>query len=348
MFGLLNKRRYRLQLDEAAGVELDTRETVLNGALRNGLDFPYSCKVGGCGSCKCQLVSGKVRELTDKSYLLSKDEIAQGYILGCQSIPLSDVVVRLPNDPLARQRVEGRIVAQQPLTQDIAEIRVVLDAPIQYRAGQYTRVQLLDDDTPSRCYSYARAAGEEGTREASFIVRAMPQGRMSQALLAPAAIGRRVRLNGSLGEFHLRDGERDILCVAGGSGLGPIHAMLEAAVGTAAARRRVTLLMGARRTSDLYWLDRIESLRVRWQGAFEFVPVLSEEPADSGWQGLRGWVTEPICEANAAGADGYLCGPPPMIDAAIARMNAHGLPAERIHFDKFADQSTVVPQARVA
>ena len=63
-------------------------ETLLTAALREGVDFPHSCRVGGCATCKCRLVEGQVRELTESSYLLSEEELAQGTILACQSVPL--------------------------------------------------------------------------------------------------------------------------------------------------------------------------------------------------------------------------------------------------------------------
>ena len=78
-------------------IAVDPRETLLQAALRQGIDFPNSCRVGGCATCKCRLAAGRVKEMTETGYILSKDEIEQGYILACQSVPRSDV------------RVDGRI-----------------------------------------------------------------------------------------------------------------------------------------------------------------------------------------------------------------------------------------------
>lgn len=341
MFGWGKKKELQLVVDSHAPVALEKNETVLNGALRAGIDFPYSCKVGGCASCKCRLVSGKVRELTDKAYLLSTEEIRNGYILGCQSIPQSDVVVELPVNPLANQHIAGTLVRQDALTHDISEVHIRLDAPVRFLPGQYASVQAPDTDIPARCYSFAHAAGtDDGTREISFFVRRVPNGRMSHWLLDPAALNQRVKINASLGEFHLRPGTGALVCVAGGSGLAPLIALLEGAAGTDAAKRPVYLLMGARTQRDLYYRAQIEALAARWQAPFAYLPVLSEEPADSDWTGPRGWVTEAItADMAGAGAQGYLCGPPPMIDACIGVMTAHGMAAENIFFDKFADQS---------
>lgn len=339
MFGWGKRQDVTLAIDNHAPLTPGRNETVLNAALRHGIAFPHSCKVGGCGACKCQLVDGKVRELTDKSYLLSQEEMDAGFILGCQSIPQSDVVLRLPANPLARQKTTGTVIRQVPLTHDISEVVLRLDDPLRYRPGQYASVRALYTDIPARCYSFAHAAPDAGSREISFFVRRVPGGAMSAWLLDTAARDQRVELHAALGDFHLREGRGRLLCVAGGSGLAPLLALLEGAAQGEGARRPVTVLMGARAQRDLYCQDALAALAARWQAPFESVPVLSEEPAASDWAGQRGWVTEAITAARCAGAQGYLCGPPPMIDAAIEVMTGHGLPRDHIFFDKFSDQS---------
>jgi len=103
MFGWSKKQGYEVVIEGRSSFVTEPGETVLNGALRSGIAFPHSCKVGGCASCMCQLVSGKVKELTDKTYLLTKEELEQGFILGCQSVPRSNVTLRLPARPVARR-----------------------------------------------------------------------------------------------------------------------------------------------------------------------------------------------------------------------------------------------------
>lgn len=339
MFGWGKQQESTLALDGQAPVVLAKNETVLNGALRHGLAFPHSCKVGGCGACKCQLVSGEVRELTDSSYLLSREEIADRFILGCQSIPQGAVEVRLPANPLANQHTLGTLIHQRPLTHDISEILIRLDDPIRYRPGHYASLRAPGTSLPARCYSFAHAAPEAGTQEIAFFVRRVPQGGMSNWLLDSAAREQRLEIHASLGDFHLREGDGTLLCMAGGSGLAPLVALLEGAADSTAAQRPVFVFMGARTQRDLYYQDELAVLKARWQAPFEFIPVLSEEPADSDWRGRHGWVTDAIPAGIRPGTQGYLCGPPPMIDAAIAVMTANGLPREQIFFDRFSDQS---------
>jgi alkane 1-monooxygenase len=94
--------------DRTIGVE--SGETLLQAALRHGVPFPSSCRVGGCGTCRCRLVEGRVRELTETAYLLSAEELERGTILACQSVPLGDVTVELDRAPAA-PRAEAMPVA---------------------------------------------------------------------------------------------------------------------------------------------------------------------------------------------------------------------------------------------
>lgn len=341
MFGLFAKRAHRVVINGRPALTLTRNETILNGALRGGLQIPHSCKVGGCGSCKCRLLEGRVREFTDKSYLLSKEDIAANMILACQSAPRSDVAVEFPGWSGDIRAIDGRITAVDPLTRDIAEIRIRLEQPLHYRAGQSARLKASGTDIPERSYSFAHRCDAAGTRDVAFIVRAVEQGRMSNWLLDARAPGRRIRLTGPQGDFHLRDASRPVIAVAGGSGLAPINALLEAAIADNAAilDQPMTLLLGMRTQRDLYYGNALAHLAGQWRAAFGIVPVLSSEPEDSDWRGARGFVSDAIRTADCAAASAYLCGPPAMVDAAMKVMLDAGMPPQRIHFDRFADQS---------
>src|SRR5690606_18619446 len=66
-------------------------DSILDAALKNGADLPYACKGGVCATCKCKLEEGEV--VMDVNYALEPDELAQGFILACQSHPISPSVV---------------------------------------------------------------------------------------------------------------------------------------------------------------------------------------------------------------------------------------------------------------
>ena len=114
---------------EGKDVTVEPGETILQAALRQGIDFPNSCRVGGCGACKCKLVSGNVRELTETGYLLTAEELEERTILACQSTPLGDVEIAVD----LAETVSGTVVGQSKLTHDITRVDVQLDSQLGYR-----------------------------------------------------------------------------------------------------------------------------------------------------------------------------------------------------------------------
>jgi ring-1,2-phenylacetyl-CoA epoxidase subunit PaaE len=65
-------------------------ETLLDGAIRAGIDVRYSCKSGVCATCRAKLINGQVD--MDANYALEDYEIARGFILTCQSYPVSSEI----------------------------------------------------------------------------------------------------------------------------------------------------------------------------------------------------------------------------------------------------------------
>lgn len=317
------------------------KETLLQAALRQGIEFPHSCRVGGCASCKCRLLEGQVRELTETGYILSDDELDQGYILACQSVPKTDLRIEVElATQQARRQVGGRVLAQQRLTHDITHLRVQLDESLAYKAGQYAQLSLAGLPGIARSYSFAGAPAADA--QVSFFVRQVPGGRFSSYVAGQDLCGQRLVVDGPLGDFWLRPAQAPLLLVAGGSGLAPILALLQQAL-VEGVSRPVTLLFGARQQRDLYALDELSAIAAQWRGALRFIPVLSEAAADSDWQGARGLVTEHLPAALEPGAHAYLCGPPAMIDSAVALLRRQGVPGEHIHADRFTTGQGVQP-----
>lgn len=315
-------------------------ETLLAAALRGGVAFPYSCRVGGCGSCKCKLTSGDVKELTETGYLLTKEELEQGYILACQSVPRGDVQIEVELPAQAeRRRVTGRVVGQRKLTHDITHLEVRLDEALAYRAGQFAELSFPDEPRLAgvvRSYSFASKPREDGV--VGFFVRRVPGGRMSTLVNDEDLTGQAVQLDGPAGDFWLRPSTAPLLLVAGGSGLAPILAMLEQAHADGVTRA-VTLVFGARTQADLHALNEIETLARTWRGDFRFVPVLSAAEGDATWTGARGMIPDVLAAVVTPAAEAYLCGPPAMIDAAVPVLEGAGVARDRIRSDRFTTQA---------
>ena len=316
-------------------------ETILQAALREGIRFPHSCRVGGCAACKCQLQTGKVKELTESAYVLSGEDLDNHYILACQSVPKSDVHIGIPNwdsrspsHPV--QTVRGQITDLEALTHDISAVRIRCEQPLQFTAGQYANLRLPTLEAPTRAYSFAGTCDEHGTTELEFFIRNIPGGALSPLLNHPEIVGEMVEVEGPHGDFWLRPDNTPILAIAGGSGLAPVLSILRQGL-KEDCMRPVVLLFGARTQKDLYCLDDIQSLADQWHGTFEFIPVLSHEPELSDWIGERGLVTQAIERHISGDSQVYLCGPAPMIDAAIAECQKFSVRSTQIFFDKFLD-----------
>ncbi|WP_342119913.1 2Fe-2S iron-sulfur cluster binding domain-containing protein [Pseudoduganella sp. OTU4001] len=306
----------------AIGVE--PKETLLQAALRAGVAFPHSCRVGSCTSCKCRLLSGEVRELTDAAYVLGGE---RGSILACQSVPLSDVAVEVDlSRATLRREVGGRVVGQRRLTHDITELSIQLDDTLHYKAGQFAELSFAALPGVRRSYSFATPMRADS--QVVFYIRRVPGGQLSTMANEAPLLGQRVSVHGPAGDFWLRPGLEPALMVAGGSGLAPILAMLRQALEDRATPP-VTLLFGVRGAHDLYAQDEILALADAWPAPFRYQPVVSVE---------RGTLVHAAGAALSADTRAYLCGPPGMVDSAAERLQAHGLAADRIHADRFLTQ----------
>ncbi len=365
MFGLFkNKQKdFKAEVRPAGDtLEIKAGDNLLKAALAAGLDWPHDCRVGSCGTCQCHLKEGTIKELSDFAYVLEGDQLSAGMILACQTQLKSDIVVEVElgageDQAVSISAIEGVLDKTRMLTHDIMELTIKLDAPFPhaaepalnshaYRAGQYADISFPGIEQP-RSYSFAKAPENESEKELTFFVRKVPNGELTGWLFADDRVGSRVTVTGPYGSFWLRDGDGPILCIAGGSGMSSIMALLEHATSNDCQRDTV-YLFGARTQQDLYCLNELRALeKVRnsnaTTGKLHFLPVLSEEPEDSDWKGLRGMVTDQVTAQalDWTTTQAYLCGPPPMIDAAIEVLKKQGVSDDNIHFDKFLDASNM-------
>lgn len=325
--------------------QIESGQTMLEAALKNDVPFPHNCTVGTCGSCKCKLKAGRVSALTDFGYALSQQEIAAGFILACQAVPkdaLTQVEVESQaSDAPKPEQFVGKLVATDVLTHDILRITIELDRPINFVAGQYANLK-FPNIRRARNYSFADAPSRDGLSKVSFFIRKVPGGAFTEALFKGELKDVPLDVEGPHGNFHLHAGDSAMVCIAGGSGLAPLLSVLESGMRNR-VKRPCVFLFGARTQADLYGLDQIKQIETGWADKFAFLPVLSHEPADSDWKGARGMVTQYIGDAlpniDWSKAEGYMCGPPGMIDAGMASMTEFGMQLESIFYDKFTDES---------
>ncbi|MFC4704001.1 2Fe-2S iron-sulfur cluster-binding protein [Paraburkholderia caffeinitolerans] len=321
---------------------------MLKAAVRQGIRIPHLCMTGECGSCRCRLVRGTVRLKRDISSHVDAAALHKGDLLACQSEAQSDILLAVPGlsrgeDSGAPITTDCRIKSVTPLNHDIRLLTLELDKTITYRAGQYGQICIPEHpslESAPRCYSFSSAPQDHPQTEVQFHVRRVPGGQFTEWLFAGDRAGHPLTMTGPLGDFGFRDDGRAVVCVAGGSGLAPIKAMLEQMSGLERAPD-TTLFFAVRSQRDLYCMDELERLQSHWPapGRLLVLPVLSSEAADSGWQGLRGFCTEHLERfCSLADTSFYLCGPPPMVDATLEKLQGH-TPAHCIHYDRFFDRS---------
>jgi propane monooxygenase reductase subunit len=341
---------------EPVGIEfeVDEDETILDGAFRQGLMLMHGCKEGQCAACKSFLLDGEVDMDRYSTFALPDYEQDEGWTLLCKAHAVTDLEIELINydEEILRSGIElqtlaARVEAVEPLTHDIRRLVLRLDDgdPLAFHPGQYVDIGIPGTDE-HRSFSMANTPSADGRRE--FMIKLYPGGRFS-SLLADGGIapGDELQIRGPYGVFTLREAsERPLLFIGGGAGMAPILSLLRARVERGCSRSGV-FYYGARGTSDLFALDELTAL----SGAgpdLRFVPALSEVAAGSGWDGEAGLITDVVdrCEQDLGQVDAYLCGPPPMVDAAIALLTARGVPEAHIHFDKFTTTADTEESSR--
>ena len=328
-----------IQIEGGPAFEMaEGEDTLLRAALRAGVPWPYECSVGGCGACRYELVEGEVATLWPEAPGLSERERRRGKRLACQSRPLQDCRVRVrleaPPDepPIPPRPLQATVVGRRPITPDMDEFALQAPGSALFRPGQYALLH-PPGVVGARAYSMANLPNAEGRWH--FIVRRVPGGAGSQALFAALNPGASVLLDGPYGHGHLRAGERDVVCVAGGSGLGPMLSVARGVLAEAGARR-VHFFLGLRQQAELGALGELEGLdpaRLRVHTA------LSAPDPGQPWAGHRGFVHEMIAPALPAPLDQYdhyFAGPPPMVEAVQQLlMVQHRVPFGQLHFDRF-------------
>ena len=316
-------------------------DTVLRAALRAGVGLSYECNAGGCGSCKFELLQGEVETLWADAPGLGERDRRRGRHLACQCRALGDVTIKAatgaeyvpPHPPRRRRAVLTGIT---DITHDLREFRFSTDEPADFLPGQFAMLDLPGLAT-SRAYSLSNIPNPAG--EWHFQIRRVAQGRGTAVLFEQLQPGMEIGLDGPYGVAYLRsDSPRDLVCVAGGSGLAP---MISIARGAAQAgmleTRRLHFLYGAREPRDVCGASMLAELE-GFGERIDYCPVVSA-PGAEGWSGATGFVHDHLARtlpAPLAGYEFYFAGPPPMTQALQEMlMVEHRVPFEQIHFDRF-------------
>lgn len=296
----------------------------------------YSCMAGRCGTCRCRVLDGEVMEGAGEPQRPPDGE--PGYVLACQTylterctieIPEPDEVVVHP-----ARIVRATVDAIESPTHDITRLLLRPAKPVAFSPGQYVQLQF----TPEHARPYSMAGlPDDGLFE--FHVRHVPDGRVSGYVAQQLKVGDAVKVSGPLGAAYLRRTHTGpMLCVAGGTGLAPILSILRGAIAQG-LRNPMHLYFGVRSPRDVYGLPALQALQREHPGLVVHVVVTSggHGPGQRG-----GLVTDAIAQdhADLSGWRAYLCGSPPMVEAATVVARRQGIAPGHIYADAFYTQGT--------
>jgi len=329
---------------EPVGIEITVTEdqTILRAAAEHGIQLMHGCKEGQCAACKSFVLEGDDIELDRYStFALPDYEREEGLTLLCRAHVYEDVVIELLNydeeiirGGLPLRRGTAELVANEPVTHDMRHVVLRLSEPgFQYFPGQYIDLT-APGATESRSFSMANPPRRDGRLE--FVIKVYADGLFSSYLAERAQIGDVVGFEGPFGTFTLRESHTgDLVFVAGGAGLAPVLGLLRS-MAERGVERRATFYYGVRTRADLCFETDLAELATKLPG-FRYVPALSDAPTDGQWDGETGLITEVVRrrEPDLAGRDAYLCGPPPMVEAAIPLLQQLGVRPADIFYDKF-------------
>jgi propane monooxygenase reductase subunit len=321
-------------------IEVDEEQTVLRAAAAQGIMLMHGCKEGQCASCKSFLLDGDDVELDRYStFALPDFEREEGFTLLCRAHVYEDVTIELLNydEDMIRSGLPitdavAEVVANDPVTHDLRHLVLKLDdgADFKFFPGQYVDIAIPGTDE-TRSFSMANTSARE-SGQLEFVIKVYPDGLFSHFLDTKVQVGDRLSITGPFGVFTLRDAPgADLVFVGGGAGMAPILCLLRS-MAERGINRKAVYYYGARRREDLCFTDELRALEQALPD-FRFVPALSEDT----WDGETGLITDVVARhaGDLRGAHAYVCGPPPMVEAAVPLLTRLGVPEKHVYFDKF-------------
>ena len=209
-------------------------------------------------------------------------------------------------------------------------LKLIEPADVKFFPGQYMDIEVPGSGA-TRSFSMANTSARDGG-QLEFVIKVYPDGLFSHFLDTKLQVGDRLNLSGPFGVFTLRDSpDTNLVFVGGGAGMAPILCLLRS-MAERGIDRKAVYYYGARRRGDLCFEDELRALEQALPD-FRYVPALSEDE----WDGETGLITDIVAakEGNLSRVHAYVCGPPPMVEAAVPLLTRLGVPDKHVYWDKF-------------
>ncbi|MBU2738232.1 FAD-binding oxidoreductase [Acidithiobacillus concretivorus] len=317
---------------EPSGIcfKADASQNIVEAAKAHNVAIKHGCASGSCGDCKGTILSGESEQGPFMPLLLLPTERAAGMAILCKLYPRSNM--RLQAEVISRNIWKTEIVGLSKLAWNVLELRLRPETPYPYRTGQYARMAVPGHKDQWRSYSMATPPQDQG--ELVFHVRELPGGLFSRWLFYQAQCGDSITLGPAQGEFALHhENHRPMLCIAAGTGLAPIEAIIQESM-QSGQTRPIHLFYGAKKQRDFYHLETLQQW-ARQYAHLRVTPTISDAE-DAQWKGARRLLPTVAANGHWQDHEVYLCGGPGMIEAAIDLLLSHGVSHNQIHFDAFA------------
>ncbi len=325
-------------------LKVESGETILEAALREGFSLPYGCRNGSCGICKGKILQGAVNYGQHSEETLTEEEKRDGNALLCCASPLTDLVIECheigATKDIEIKTLPCRVHNLELVAPDVMIISLKLPANqrLRFLAGQY--IDILLKDEKRRSFSLANAPHDDEFLQ--LHARNYPGGEFAEHVFTYMKVKDILRFTGPLGSFFLRDAPENtsIIFLASGTGFAPIKSILEHIFHQENARNnktKMTLYWGARTRADLYLADLADNWQQQHKN-FTFVPVLSEPLPTDNWEGRTGLVHEAIMQdfSSLEKHQVYACGAPAMVKAAYYDFTkSRDLPTDAFFSDVF-------------
>ena len=317
--------------------EVHEKESILEAALKQGINLPYGCRNGECGSCIAEIKSGSFFYDNGNPIHYSQTNSDGNNIFLCQAKAASDIEINTrsleKNDAMEIKQFPCRVKSYEKLNESV--LRIILELPktesLQFLPGQY--IDFILPEGKRRSFSLANPPHQDQTLE--LHVRYYDGGIFSEYAFNELKNNTLMKIEGPLGQFTLHNSERPIIMIAGGTGFAPIKSIIEHAL-KINDPRTIHFYWGARLKNDLY----IDNLVIEWVKKFPhitYTPVLSKSEKKFDWSGKTGYVHEAVLEDyhDLSDHDVYACGPPPMINAIMETFPENHLKKENLFSDSF-------------
>lgn len=318
-------------------------ELLLDAAVRQGINLPLDCREGVCGTCQGKCETGIYEQEYVDEDALSERDLAERKMLACQTRVKSNAAFYFDHNSSICNAGEtlkiATLVTDVELVSDTTAI-LHLDASshakqLDFLPGQYARLQIPDTDD-WRSYSFANRPN--ANNQLQFLIRLLPNGVMSNYLRERCQVGQTLMMEAPLGSFYLREVERPLVFIAGGTGLSAFLGMLDH-IAEQSNQPPIHLYYGVNTETDLCEQHRLNGYAERIKD-FNYHPIISK--ASEQWQGKSGYIHEHLDKNQLAEQtfDMYLCGPPPMIEAVKTWMDEQAIEDCHIYSEKFLQSNT--------